>query len=69
MIKKQKTLIGILRNEEEGAIFLYFKEGTIFRFECDVKNTTDDQVIENYCKYGQIEKKIKNVIKRFKNLI
>lgn len=69
-MKKQKKLIGIVRNKIEGAIFLYFTNG-IYRYDCDVDNTTDEQVIEFYSKYGDIlerDSKIKKTIKNYKNL-
>jgi hypothetical protein len=70
-MKKQKKLIGIVRNQIEGAIFLYFEDG-IFRLDCDLDQTSDNDAIYHYSKYGDVlerDTKIKNVIKNYKNLV
>jgi len=70
-MKKQKKLIGIVRNQIEEAIFLYFEDG-IFRLDCDLDTTSDQDAIYHYSKYGDVlerDTKIKNVIKKYKNLV
>ncbi len=71
MKKKQKQLIGIVRNEEESAIFLYFKDATMYRLDCDLSQTSDADVIYHYNKYGDIlerDQKIKNAVNNLRNI-
>lgn len=68
-MKKKIKLIGIVRNEIESAIFLYFTNG-IYRHDCDLSKTTDEEVIEYYSKYSTIlerDQKIKNAVNKLKN--
>jgi hypothetical protein len=69
MKKGTRTLIGIVRNYDEEAIFLYFKDGTYSRVDCNVDITTDEEAIQHYQKYGDILErnyKVKNTISRLK---
>ena len=71
MKKTTKQLIGIVRNYEEEAIFLYFKDGTMYRLDCDLSTTTDEEAITYYSKYGDIlerDVKIKNAVRRMKQI-
>lgn len=71
MRKKQKELIGIVRNEVESAIFLYFKDATMYRLDCDLTQTSDEDVILHYNKYGEIlerDIKIKNAVNNLRNI-
>jgi hypothetical protein len=70
MKQKQKQLIGIVRNNIEGAIFLYFREG-IYRHDCNLDETTDEDVINHYNKYGDIlerDIKIKNAVNKLRSI-
>lgn len=70
MKKKQKQLIGIVRNQVESAIFLYFTNG-IYRHDCNLDETTDEDVINHYNKYGDIlerDIKIKNAVNNLRNI-
>jgi len=69
MKKGQKKLIGIVRNYTEEAIFLYFKDGTYSRIDCDTDMTTDEEAIQHYEKYGDIlerNSKIMNMVNKLK---
>lgn len=69
MKKGTKTIIGIIRNYDEEAIFIYFKDGTYSRIDCDTDMTTDEEAILFYEKYGDILErnyKVKNSISRLK---
>jgi hypothetical protein len=71
MKKTTKQLIGIVRNYEEEALFLYFKDGTMYRLDCDLNQTTDQEAINYYSKYGNIlerDIKIKNAVRRMKEI-
>ena len=68
MKKGTKTLVNIIRNYDEEAIFLYFKDG-YSRIDCNVDMTTDEEAIQYYEKYGDILErnyKVKNTISRLK---
>lgn len=70
-MKKQKQLIGIVRNYDESALFLYFKDQTMYRLDCDLTQTTDEEAINYYSKYGDIlerDLKIKNAVRRMKEI-
>lgn len=70
MKKGTKKLVGIVRNYTEEAIFLYFKDGTYCRIDCDTDMTTDEEAILHYQKYGDIlerNQKISNAVKNTTN--
>jgi hypothetical protein len=70
-MKKQKQLINIIRNYDEGALFLYFKDQTMYRLDCDLNQTTDQEAINYYSKYGDLlerDIKIKNAVRRMKEI-
>ena len=70
MKKTTKTLIGIVRNQPEEAIFLYFKDGSYSRIDCDLDQTSDEDAIYMYSKYGAIlerDQKIKIASNKLKN--
>ena len=70
MKKGTKKLIGIVRNYTEEAIFLYFKDGTYSRIDCDTDMTTDEEAIQYYEKYGDVlerNSKIMNMVNKLKN--
>ena len=71
MKRKTKTLIGIVRNEIESAIFLYFNDNTIYRLDCDLNMTTDEEAINYYSKWSDIldrDQKIKTAINKLKGI-
>lgn len=71
MKKTTKQLIRIVRNYEEEAIFLYFKDQTMYRLDCDLSMTTDEEAINYYSKYSDLlerDIKIKNAVKNLKEI-